>query len=225
MKVGILFSGGKDSVFAMHKIEQEHEVVCLISILSENEESYMFHTPNIDLTKLQAEAIDLPLLQFITKGVKEEELIDLKFAIADAKDKFGIEGIVTGAVESVYQSSRIQKICDDLGLKCINPLWKMNQVKLLKEIINSGFKVLIIGVFAYPLEENWLGREITSEVINELIELNKKYEVSPVGEGGELETFVFDGPCFKKKINILESEKEFKNNAGKFIIKKAELEV
>src|SRR3989339_1541107 len=116
MRLGVLFSGGKDSCYAMHLAKQQHEIVCLITLRSENKESYMFHTPNISITELQAEAIGLPLLTADTLGKKEDELADLKKAIQKAKDMFAIQGIVTGAIESVYQASRIQKLCDEIGI-------------------------------------------------------------------------------------------------------------
>ncbi|MBU0761748.1 MAG: TIGR00289 family protein, partial [Candidatus Altiarchaeota archaeon] len=101
MKLGVLFSGGKDSAYALYKAMQSDEVVCLITIASKNDESYMFHTPNISMTRLQAEAIGLPNLVFETEGVKEEELADLEKAIEQAVKEYGVEGIVTGAIESV----------------------------------------------------------------------------------------------------------------------------
>jgi ABC transporter with metal-binding/Fe-S-binding domain ATP-binding protein len=223
MKVGVLFSGGKDSTYALFKAWKKDEVICLITVISKNKESYMFHTPNIDITKLQAEALSLPLIQAFTEGKKEEELKDLETAIKKAKETFNIEGVVTGAIESVYQSERIQKICNKLSISCINPLWKKNQEELLNELINNKFKVIISGVFAYPLDESWLGREIDEKSIKELVELRKKYHTSPSGEGGEIETTVLDAPFFKKKIEILESEIQAKDNSGVFIIKKARL--
>jgi len=223
MRLGALFSGGKDSTYALLKAWEKEEVVCLITIISKNKESYMFHTPNIEITQLQAEAIGLPLIQEITEGKKEEELKDLERAIKRAKDTFKIEGVITGAVESVYQSERIQKICDNLKICCINPLWKKNQEELLREMVSNKFKVIISGIFAYPLDKKWLGREIDEKTINELVELSKKYHISPSGEGGEIETTVLDAPFFKKKIEILESTKEAKNNSGVYTIKKAML--
>jgi len=223
MKLGVLFSGGKDSTYALFKIMKKEQVVCLISIISKNKESYMFHTPNIKITELQAKAINLPLIQKITEGKKEEELKDLKKAIIEAKKKYGIEGIVTGAIESIYQSDRIQRICDDLGLKCLNPLWLKDQEELLNEIVENGFKVIISGVFAYPLNEKWLGREIDKKTIEELVKLKEKYKISPSGEGGEIETTVLDAPFFNKKIKILDSEIIMEENSGVFIIKKARL--
>ena len=115
MRLGVLFSGGKDSTLALHLASEKEQVVCLITVVSKNPESYMFHTPNIDVTALQAAALELPLVSVVTEGLKEEELADLEKAIAQAKNKYQIEGVVTGAIESVYQASRVQRICNDLG--------------------------------------------------------------------------------------------------------------
>ncbi|HOP08945.1 MAG TPA: TIGR00289 family protein, partial [Candidatus Methanofastidiosa archaeon] len=120
MKVGILFSGGKDSVYACHLAQMSDEVECLITLISENEESYMFHTPNIDKCSLLAEAMDIPHIEWRTPGGKEAELDDLRDAIAHAIGEHGIEGIVTGAIESVYQASRVQRICMGLDIWCFN---------------------------------------------------------------------------------------------------------
>jgi diphthine-ammonia ligase len=222
MKLGVLFSGGKDSCYAMHfAMQGGHEIACLISVISENRESYMFHTPNIGLTKLQAQAIGIPLIQKTTKGIKEEELSDLSDAIREAKEKYGIEGIVTGAVKSEYQSQRIAKICAGLGLSCINPLWHMDERGLLEGLRKEGFRVMIIGVFAYPLDRKWLGRMIDEKAIDELCALQKKYGISPVGEGGEIETLVMDAPFFKKHLEIKDSRVVWMGDSGRLDVTKA----
>jgi diphthine-ammonia ligase len=223
MKLGVLFSGGKDSTLALHKAAEKEEVACLITVLSENPESYMFHTPNIHITALQAKAIDLPLITKITEGKKEDELKDLERAIADAVDQQGIEGVVTGAVESVYQAERVQRICNHLDLWCFNPLWKRNQRLLLEELIEKEFSVIISGIFAYPLDETWLGKQFDTELIDRLVKLEKEFSISPSGEGGEIETTVLDAPLFEKKIEILASERKAKGNSGVFKITKASL--
>ena len=223
MKLGLLFSGGKDSTLALHKAAEKEEVACLITVLSENPESYMFHTPNIHITALQAKAVDIPLITKITEGKKEDELKDLERAIADAVDQQGIEGVVTGAVESVYQAERVQRICNHLDLWCFNPLWKRNQRLLLEELIEKEFSVIISGIFAYPLDETWLGKQFDTELIDRLVKLEKEFSISPSGEGGEIETTVLDAPLFEKKIEILASERKAKGNSGVFKITKASL--
>jgi ABC transporter with metal-binding/Fe-S-binding domain ATP-binding protein len=223
MRLGVLFSGGKDSNLALHLAAEKEEVVCLITVVSKNPESYMFHTPNIDVTALQAEALGLPLVSVITAGQKEEELADLEKAIAEAKRKFQIDGVVTGAVESVYQASRVQRICNRLNVWCFNPLWKFDQRALLEKLLEKKFRVIISGIFAYPLDEKWLGKQIDAQVIARLMELQGQYGISPSGEGGEIETTVLDAPMFNQKIEILNSNVEAKGNCGVYQIKQARL--
>ncbi len=223
MRLGVLFSGGKDSTLALHLAAEKDAIVCLITLVSKNKESYMFHTPNIDVTGLQAEALRLPLVSVITEGKKEEELADLEKAILEAKSKFGIEGIVTGAVESVYQSTRIQRICDKLELQCYNPLWKLDQKALLEMLIQKNFKVIISGIFAYPLDEAWLGKQIDKKIIAQLVELQAKYGISPSGEGGEIETTVLDAPMFKQKLEVTDAAVDARGNSGVYIIKQVRL--
>ena len=223
MRMGVLFSGGKDSCLALYKAMKIHEIVCLISLISKNKESYMFHTPNIELTKMQAEAIKLPIIQKITKGEKEKELKDLKEILSLAKEKFGIEGVVTGAIKSMYQASRIQRICKELDLQCFNPLWHKDQIEILKELVENNFKVIISGVFAFPLDKSFLGKIIDKEMIEKLKKLMEKYDLNPAGEGGEIETTVLDAPFFRKKIEVIDYEIFYENNSGVFRIKNARL--
>ena len=223
MRLGVLFSGGKDSTLALHFAAEKEEVACLITLISENKESYMFHTPNIDVTMLQAQALGLPQITKITQGEKEKELLDLEEAIAQAAKKYQIEGVVTGAIESVYQAERVQRICYRLGLWCFNPLWKHDQKALLDELLEKKFTVIISGIFAYPLDEKWLGKKIDTKIIDRLIELQQKYGISPSGEGGEIETTVLDAPLFRKKIEILDYVIEAKGNSGVLKITQARL--
>ncbi len=204
MKLGILFSGGKDSTYSAWLAKKYGcELTCLISIFSENPESYMFHTSSIDKTKEQAKVMEIPLIIQKTKGNKEDELKDLERVIEKAKKKYKIQGIVSGAIQSVYQASRIQKICNKLNLECFNPLWQKNEEEYLSELIQNKFKTIIAGVFAYPLDSSWLGKEINQKFIYELKKINQKYKVNLAGEGGEYETFVLNCPLFKRELQII----------------------
>ena len=223
MKLGVLFSGGKDSVFACRRAMEKNRVACLITLISENPDSYMFHTPNIRHTSLQAEALGLPRLAWPTQGVKEKELEDLSAAIAAARDRYGIEGIVTGAIESVYQAARVQRICRDLDLWCYNPLWQTDQLAYLRLLCREGFSIIISGVYAYPFDASWLGAPLTEERIARLEELEKKYKINPSGEGGELETFVLDGPVFQKRIEVLRASQCYANYRGQYLIEELQL--
>ncbi len=215
MKLGVLFSGGKDSTYAAWLAKKQgYEITCLISIVSLNKDSYMFHTPSISSTEVQAKAMNIHIIIQKTGGKKEEELKDLKDAIKKAIKEYKIEGIVTGAVESVYQASRIQKICNELGIECFNPLWQKNQFELLEDLIKNKFKVIITGVFAFPFDEKYLGRQIDKKFIEEMKVLNQKYKISPAGEGGEFESFVLDCPLFERPLKIkgFENIEEGKNS-------------
>ncbi len=147
----------------------------------------------------------------------------MRDAIKRAKQLFKIEGIVTGAIESVYQATRIQKICDELSLWCFNPLWQKDQIELLNELLENKFEIIISGVFAYPLDEKWLGRKIDKAAIIELAALKEKYKINPAGEGGEFESLVVNAPFFRKRIDIKKANKEYSNNSGVFKIEEAAL--
>ena len=223
MRLTALFSGGKDSTYALYLTSKEHKIKYLVSIISENPESYMFHTQNIELTKIQAESMGLPIVTKVTKGEKEKELKDLREALMSIRNE--IDGVICGIVESKYQKSRIEKICEELGLKCLTPLWKKDPLQLLKSMLKAGFKIIITAVGAAGLTKEWLGRIIDERCLAELVELNKKYKVHLVGEGGEFETFVLDCPLFKKRIEVEEYETRWdeKTQSGGLLIKKVRL--
>jgi ABC transporter with metal-binding/Fe-S-binding domain ATP-binding protein len=224
MRLGVLCSGGKDSVFAWYLAMQKEEVACLISLRSRNEESYMFHTPNVHLVPLQAEAAGLPLVTVETEGIEEAELADLSQAISLAVERHGIEGVVTGALMSVYQATRVQRICRDLGLWCFNPLWYTDPEVYMERLVGSGFKAVIAGVFSEPFGASWLGRPIDREALDELKQYAKKYRITLTGEGGEYETLVLDAPFFRKRIVIEESASEYAHYRGMLRVKRARLE-
>lgn len=203
MKCGILFSGGKDSVFATYLAKKYgNEIACLITIISENPESYMFHTPSISKVKKQAEVMNVPLIIQRTKGEKEGELKDLEYAIKKAKEEFGIESVVTGALESVYQTSRVKKICDKLELDCFNPLWQKDPEEYLEELLKNEFEIIITGVAAEGMGEGWLGQKIDKKMLDKLKEMRRKFKIHLSFEGGEAETFVLNCPLFTRALEI-----------------------
>ena len=224
MDVAVLFSGGKDSTMAVYAaLEAGDDVKYLLSVKSRNDESYMFHVPNIHLTDLLGEALDIPVMSVESDGVKEEELEDLNGAFITLKDR-GIEAVYTGALYSVYQKSRIERLGSEVGLKIISPYWHVDEVEYMRRIVSLGFKIIISGVAAWGFDESWLGREIDDECIDELIMLNEKYHVDVAFEGGEAETLAVDGPIFKRKVKILKYKKKWHLDNGLFIIEDAVLE-
>ncbi len=203
LRLGALFSSGKDSNYAAYIMHaQNYEISCLITLLSQNPDSYMFQSAGLEIIELAAEALSIPLVTHTTKGYKEEELKDLHDAIAKAKKEHKLDGIVTGAMFSVYQRERIEKICDSLGLKIFSPLWHKDQAQEMRELILLGFNFILIKIAAQGLDASWLGRRITSEDVERLVELNEKMGFNCAGEGGEFESLVLDGPMHKKQLTL-----------------------
>ena len=219
MKCAVLFSGGKDSTYAAYLAKHyNNEIKCLISIISENSESYMFHTPSISKVNKQAKVMNLPIIIKKTKGIKEEELKDLEYAIKKAKINFDIEAVVTGAVESAYQASRVQKICDNLNLECFNPLWQKDPEELWNDLLTNGFKIIIIGVAAEGMDKELLGKKIDCEMVDKLKGINSKYKIHLSFEGGEAETFVLNCPLFSKKLIVQANQISGRRNSWKMEI-------
>ena len=215
MRVGVLFSGGKDSTYAAYLARNGgDELVCLITLSPTRPDSYMFHYPNIRLTAMQAEAMGLPQVMLDTKGVKEEELADMRQAIAKAIQAYSLEAVYTGALASVYQKSRVERICGELGVKAVSPLWRVDPIQHLSNIVSAGFKVIMTGVAALGLDESWLGRALDESAIQDLSRLSTKYGVHPGLEGGEGETFVLDCPLFRQRIEVTASKKHWQGDAG-----------
>lgn len=225
MDVGVLFSGGKDSTYALYLASKKHKIKCLICLSPQRDDSYMFHHPNVSFVRTQAELMNIPLIFMSSSGEKEEELKDLKAAVDVAKQKYKIQGLVSGAVYSEYQKNRVDEVCAKFGLESIAPLWHMDAGYYLRRLLLSKFKIIITGVAADGFNSNWLGREFDKNMLADLEELNKKNRLNIVGEGGEYESFVLDCPLFAKRIKIIDSSKKLEDeNTGTYIIKKIELE-
>ncbi|WGI16779.1 diphthine--ammonia ligase [Methanonatronarchaeum sp. AMET-Sl] len=225
MKAISLFSGGKDSVISLYKAQQKHHIQCLVSVHPEHNESYMYHYQKPEITELQAKALEKPLKWIETKAIKEKEIDDLKKGLKKLKKEINFEAVITGAIESNYQKTRIEKVCNQLDLKPITPLWQTNQKQLLKYITKNDFEVIITKVSAGGLTKKHLNKKINQQLIKELTEIQKKWRINLAGEGGEYETLVLDAPNYKQKIQLLETEKKFnqKQQKGQLEIKKAKL--
>lgn len=214
-----LFSGGKDSTLALHKvIDQGIDIDLLITMVPESRESYMFHFPNLNYTELQAESMGIRHVFSKTKGEKEKELADLEKALIDNNVKL----LVTGATFSKYQGDRINDMCKRLGIEHIAPLWHIDPMKELSELAEK-YNVIITSVSAEGLDTTILGTRLDKKMIDKLVELNKKYRINLVFEGGEAETFVLDAPLFRRSIHVLESHTEKKDIRGVYFIDDAEL--
>ena len=226
LRLGVLFSSGKDSTYAAYVMQrQNYQLSCLITLKSKNPNSYMFQTAGTEMVELQAKAMKLPLITQTTLGEKEIELQDLKLALQKAKEKYHVEGIITGALASTYQRERIEQACEELGLKIFSPLWHKPQEQEMYELIQHGFKFILTAIAADGLDKTWLNRIMTMNDLEKLKTISLKNGLNVAGEGGEFESVVLDGPLFKQKIVIdnVEIKEEGKNTAH-LLIKKAHLE-
>lgn len=222
MKLGALYSGGKDSTFAVYdSMKRGHEVRMLLTMLTKNPESYMFHYPNIRFTQYQGDAMGIPVIFQETKGEKEKELKDLEKGI---KRIGGIDGLIAGGLASQYQYNRIGAIAEHMGLEMIVPYWKIDPEKYWRLILDSGFKVMIVGVACEGLGKEWLGRVIDEQSFSELRKLSEKHRFHLAFEGGEAETFVIDGPVFNKSIDVRDAETVWNRDSGFYLFKSMALE-
>jgi asparagine synthase (glutamine-hydrolysing) len=203
MSIAILYSSGKDSTAVLHYyLEQGWEVAYLLSMLPEDEDSWMFQQPSEQLLRAQATSLQLPLMTQKSHGKKEHELDDLRTLLQRAKEEFGIDGVAVGALASDYQHERVNRVCHALALKTFAPLWHKDQERLLRDMIRAGFDIRMTRIAADGLNRSWLGRTLTQGDVDKLVALKKSIGLHVAGEGGEFETIVLDGPIFSQPITI-----------------------
>ncbi len=178
----------------------------------------MFHYPNIEYTKLQAEALNIKQVMYDTKGVKEKELDDLEKALKENN----VSGVVTGATYSEYQASRVNTIADRLGIEHFAPLWHIDPIKELNEL-SERYNAIITAVSAEGLDSSFLGERIDYKMIKKLENVNRRFGINMLFEGGEAETFVLDAPLFRKRVIVKNAKKEYSNFRGMYIIENAVL--
>ncbi len=216
-----MFSGGKDSCYSVWLVQhQAWDIAKLVTVKPDSPDSWMFHYPNVEWTKLQARAIGLP--QLMVSSV-QDDLKGLEETLRATKRDEGIEGLVTGAVASDYQKSKFDNLCDRVGLRSFSPLWHKKPEVLVGDLIGAGFRIVMSGVAASGLDESWLGEELTLMEWERLKKVSERHGLYLTGEGGEYETFVIDAPHFSQKISILDSEREWDGQSGRLVIRKASL--
>ncbi len=201
MKVAAAWSGGKDSCFACFKAREEgFEISNLLAMMS-NEGHSNFHRIRPDLLDAQADAVGIPLIKQETTWDAYEQ--NFKSALQQLKDA-GVGGLVTGDIFEVplHEEGWLNRVCKEVGLKPIKPLWNRDTKQIFMEFIAAGFKAIVVRVKTDVLGAEWLGRELNKQFLDDLLKMGN---VDPCGEWGEYHTFVTDGPLFKKRIEILES--------------------
>jgi ABC transporter with metal-binding/Fe-S-binding domain ATP-binding protein len=229
-----LFSGGKDSAWALYRaLESDREVTHLVTV-HPGGDSYMYHVPATHLAGLAAESVGLPLVEVEPGDLGAEtatdagaqgdaELEPLAAALSDlAAETGGIDGVVAGAVESAYQTDRIESMCADLDADLYAPLYGEDPVELAEAMLDAGFEIRIVQVAAYGLDESWLGRRLDRAALTDLQRLNDEYGVHVLGEGGEFETVVTDGPHMDRAIELA-YETAWEGDRGRIRVTDAEL--
>jgi len=228
-----LFSGGKDSSWALYRALEEGRNVSRLLTVHPSEESYMYHVPETQLARLAAESIGIELVEVDPGDLAaadaddsaaqgDAELEPLEAALSELASEVDLVGVTAGAIESEFQTSRIQGMCDRLGIDLFAPLWQRDPEQLAEEMLDAGFEITILQVAAYGLDESWLGRTLDAEAIDELRDLNAEYGVHILGEGGEFETFVTDGPHMDRRIE-LKYDTEWHGDSGRIRITDARL--
>ena len=225
MKLACLFSGGKDSTYAIHIAKKQgHDVVCLLSIFTKSEESHLLHHPNLKWTKLQSESMKIPQLTIISNSDEtDNELIVMEKLLQDAKKQFQIDGLVHGGIKSNFQKEKFESLCLKLNLVSIAPLWETDPNEYMNELLDSNFHFMMISVSSDGLDEQWLGKLISKSDIEILNTLSDKFGFNLNFEGGEAETFVIDCPLFSNSIKINDFVKNWDGYRGRFEIVDAEL--
>jgi diphthine-ammonia ligase len=221
LQVAVLFSGGKDSSYATWVAQHQGWDVNLVTVKPSSADSDMFHHPNVGWTRLQAQAMELS--HDVVELTDDDEMTDLQIALAAMKARYGITGLVSGAIASDYQKSRIDNMCDAIGLKSYAPLWHKNPRLLVEDLKKAGFRIILVAVAAAGLDESWLGQELGVQQWSLLEKLSKVHGIHLTGEGGEYESFVLDAPHFSKTIEIERSRNEWHGDRGRMIIERASL--
>ena len=226
MKLAALFSGGKDSTYAIYDAKKSgHTIEVLFTILPKSDESHLLHFPNILQTKIQSKSMDIPqIIEHLADLEPDIEELKLNELIKAAKKTFDFEGIVHGGILSAYQKNKFETLCQKNDLKLISPLWEKNDLSYMKELLDNNFNFIISSVSSDGLDNSWLGRKIGYSELQELAHLSKKFHFNLNFEGGEAETFVINCPLFKNEIKIIKSNKIWDGVRGRFEIVETELE-
>ncbi|HVN73873.1 MAG TPA: diphthine--ammonia ligase [Methanoregula sp.] len=202
MSWAALTSGGKDSILSVQKaIDEGMDVRYLVTARPENRDSYMFHSANLDAVQHIANVAGMDYVEIRTHGRKEEELIDLESGLGELE----VEGIIAGAVASVYQADRVRAITEKLGIRLFTPLWHMDTELLLREV-SDRMDAIIIVTAAEGLDASFLGAHINAVLIDRLKKVAGTRRINLAGEGGEYESLTLNAPFYSRPITFRTSE-------------------
>jgi len=216
VKLISLYSGGKDSTYALLKAkEMGHEISCLLTMYPETDESLLYHYPNNWVTSYLGEAMGIPSFGFASpSGTKENESKSLEQAIIAVKSLQDIDGVVHGGIISMFQNEIVRRICVKHNLCMIAPLWNIQQSEYMDLLVENKFDIKIVSVSAMGLDERLLGVSLDREVLYRLKWLSEKYSFNVSFEGGEAETLVVDCPIFFKRLQINKAKTHWDGQRG-----------
>jgi diphthine-ammonia ligase len=202
-KLAALFSGGKDSTHAVYlALQRGFGVASLVTARPRKSDSHMFHTPNLDLTRLAAESMGIPLMEVAVSGEPETEVDELEAALQPHVKAGRFDGLLVGAIASDYQWARVNEMGHRWGVPVCSPLWRVDPEAVLKDELESGLKFMIVAAQTEGLAPEWLGHTFDDAFLVRLLMAADEFEFNAAGEGGEYETLVTDGPLFSKRIRI-----------------------
>ncbi|HEU5119951.1 MAG TPA: diphthine--ammonia ligase [Candidatus Nitrosocosmicus sp.] len=225
MNFGGLFSGGKDSTFAISElIRQGHKLTCIIAMQPVSDDSMLFHYPSTKLIKKISKVLDVPLIEVqCSSPDKESESNQLQRAIYNDSSSYPIEGISHGCISSKFQLRIINDICRESNLSMLSPVWQIETDFYFNQLFDQKFEIMITRVAASGLEKSWLGKTIDRLNYLKLRELSEKYGFNLTFEGGEAETLVLDCPMYKKKVVVKDSTITWDGVRGIFEISEVDL--
>jgi uncharacterized protein (TIGR00290 family) len=203
VKVFSSWSGGKECVLATYRaISQGHEVLYLINFISEDGERSRSHGIKANVLALQAQAIGIPLIQVKTSWENYEE--NFKKVARELKSK-GIDGGVFGDMDLEEHREWVERVCSEVGIKALLPLWGIKPDELIDEFLKLQFKAIVV---ATRLDENLLGKFLDKAMVKQISRLGSH----PCGENGEYHTFATDGPIFRKALKVTGRERRKRDN-------------
>jgi ABC transporter with metal-binding/Fe-S-binding domain ATP-binding protein len=219
--VTALVSGGKDSVYAAYLADtQGWPVDELLTLAPSDPESMLFHTPNLSLVALQAEAWGKRhrLVPISGRG-ETAELDALDRALAGSRGP-----VVTGAIASSYQWARVVRVADLHGRRVYAPLWRKDPIRVVREEIAAGLDIRFVHLSAEPLPVEWVGERLTLDRLAELSRLDREVRgVNVAGEGGEYETLVVDAPFFAARLVVDRASTVVDRSTARLVISSAHL--
>jgi uncharacterized protein (TIGR00290 family) len=206
-KAFVSWSGGKDCCLACFKAMNDGlDVRFLLNMATEDGMRSRSHGLSKEVLEMQAQAIDLPLIQRMTSWNNYEQ--EFSKVLLELKEQGVTDGIF-GDIDLDEHRLWVERVCQEYGITPHLPLWAQDQSALLREFIDSGFKALIVAVDASVMGEEWLGRVVDANLV---VDLEKAGNITPCGEAGEYHTLVIGGPIFKKDLEVSTAERIMRDN-------------